>query len=191
MTIGLPHGTDHTQGKLINGWNPDTGKWSQDESMGVVPRMFGNLRRGAGETNAALNAGVSYQAVHGWREKGKEIARNTAATERMELAMQDRIYVDFAIELATAIATHETDLVEIISQGAVNDPDLALKILSRRHTHWREQKGVDVTSKGESVVVQDNIARILTENPEIAAKGEELALLIAGAAGKGELDEDE
>lgn len=191
MSIYLKGGGKHSHGKMIAGYNPDTGKWSENEELGVVPRMFGNLRRGVGETNAALQAGVSYQAVHGWREKGKAIAEQTSATDRMGLDLEDRIYVDFCIQLAKSIATHETDCVEIVAEGIKKDPELALKVLARRHPHWREQKGVDVTSKGESVVVQDRIAELLGKDPTLAAKGEDLYLSVAAAAGEEGLDEED
>ncbi len=191
MTIHIPGAASRGQGKLIPGYNPDTGRWSEDESVGVVPRLLGKLRKGAGEVNASLNAGVAHTTVHGWREKGRAIAEQTSSTDRMDLPVGDRIYVDFAMAVAMAKAGHEIDCVDVVAEGVKKDPELALKVLARRHPHWREQKGVDVTSKGESVVVQDRIADVLTRNPDLAAKAEDLYLSVAAAAGEEGLDDDE
>lgn len=176
----------------MDGWNPDKGTWSDPSEKGyVVTRLFEKLRNGAGDVNSAQYAGVNYKTVYLWREKGKAIAESTSVEDRMDLPLGDRIYVDFAFQWATAVATSEIEFVDVLAEGARKDPELALKFLARRWPHWREQKGVDVTSKGESVVVQDRIAELLGKDPTLAAKGEDLYLSVAAAAGEDELDDED
>ena len=178
--------------KILDGYDPDTGEWKEETSptkplpTWTVPRLLLALRTGAGLGSAAAYAKVDYGTVQRWREMGRMFAADALAHasdgvgDRMDLDVGERVYVDFAMQLEFSAGNFEVELATIVRTGVANKPELALQVLGRRFAHWREQKAVDVTSAGESLV-QDRIASVLAANPQVALRGEEFALALEEA----------
>ena len=75
--------------------------------------------------------------------------------------LKDR-FPSFADSIAQAKSMHELRLVDTLDQAMEERPDLALKVLERRHSQgWSEKRDVNVSGNvGHSILTQDNILKL-------------------------------
>jgi hypothetical protein len=182
--------------RIIEGYDEETGTWPQTTTNAPVVRLFAALRTGATLRGAASYADSSKETITRWLEHAEVIVTASGIDvedpeARASLEVGDRVFVDFAVQLAKTYGQFEVEFANVVRRGAQEDPKLALILLARRVPEWREQRGVDVTSGGEPVV-QDRIAELLKKDPKVAVAGEALTMALAAAAGESfDADDDD
>lgn len=146
---------------ILEGWNPEDGTWSGKSPVGILIAM---VSRGTFVTTAAKNAGV--RDISKLLSRGAEYAHD-APEERAFIPIDILPFIDIARQVELAEAYHEYTLTNTVNKAALNDPDLALKMLARRHAaRWREQATIytpDVTDERDKA-----ISRLIADDPAAA-----------------------
>lgn len=100
-------------------------------------KLYALIKDGNYATTACAAVGISAAQYNGWIKRGEGRDRGKPATPE---------YVAFAVKMRKAEAEAEIALVKIATDGAIKDPSIAVKVLSRR---FRENWGEVITHKND------------------------------------------
>lgn len=159
---------------IIQGWDPNTGRWPTDpQTRHPAARVINAVRIGAFINAAATYAGLSRSTVFGWLARGRAALPDTDTWTREDIPPTERVYVDFLIAVHTADGSLEVELTGLVLQGARSDPGMALKMLGRKWPHWRE--GVVLSHGLEDPDAADDPLDGVLDDPRVAASLVELS----------------
>jgi hypothetical protein len=131
-----------TRTRILDGWDYVTGTWATGSP---VDRILSMIRAGNHPKIAAAFGGIKGSTLATWLSYGQEFIPSDDEFLRAEVVPEMLVYVDFLIQVETAAASSEMELVTIVRRAALKDGRLALDLLDRRFPErWRKQRELTV-----------------------------------------------
>jgi hypothetical protein len=131
-----------TRTRILDGWDYVTGTWATGSP---VARILDMIRAGNHPKIAAAFGGIKGATLATWLSYGQEFIPSDDEFLRAEVVPEMLVYVDFLIQVETAAASSEMELVTIVRRAALKDGRLALDLLDRRFPErWRKQRELTV-----------------------------------------------
>jgi hypothetical protein len=146
--------------RMLEGWNPETGEWSQDSPIG---RMLTDIDNGIHVYTAARHNAIPHMSQ--LMTRCSDFAE-TAVEERAFIPIEALPFVDLHREIEHREADIESVLVKVIVDKARTDPHQAMLFLSRRFpSRWREQQQVLTVEDADA---RDAAVSSLLSDPNVA-----------------------
>lgn len=169
---------------IYEGWNQRTQTWKPDSPIG---QFLNAIKQGAHLQTACLAVGAFHQGtVRDWVSRGVQLLTpDQLEPDEQALTPENTPYAQFAAELSQAEALSELELVSLWRQAARNAPmpttgkvpnwQAAQALLRARYPErWRaEELALTVTPASTP---QQEMARLIASNPDVALAAEQLAL---------------
>jgi hypothetical protein len=153
--------------KMLDGWNPDTGEWTQSSPIG---EMLTDIAEGVHVTVAAKRWGINH--ITQLLSRCSDFAE-TAVEERDWVQMEARPFVDLHRAIEAREGGIEAEMVGVVVKKARSDAGTAMMFLGRRFpSRWREQQQILTT---EDVDQRDEAVSRLLQDPNLAMQLAEIA----------------